>query len=235
GTSRGRSSPGGTLWRMAREAYAKMLGPNAVLKRAPGAPFVRPRPPVILCVLSLASWCGALARPTTQTVTYPIGDEKVQAYMSLSSSTTLVPGIVLLHEMWGLNEQIMGVADRLSELGYVVLAPDMYKGKLGADPGLAQDLAHALKDDRGVAIVKGAVDYLHRLDNAATRPIAIVGFGVGARIGLLAALRGVEVKSTVMFYGSFPTSREELKTLGGSLMGIFAAKDISLPVEQVKA
>jgi carboxymethylenebutenolidase len=194
--------------------------------------FVRSKPAVALGLLSLSSLCLA-ALPTTQTGTYKVGDETIQVYVARTTSTSVVPGIVLLHEMWGLNEQIMGVADRLAQLGYVVVAPDMFKGKLAPDLGLAQDMTRALKDERGVASAKGAVDLLRRMDRASGRPVALVGFGVGGRIALLAALKGVDVRSTVMFYGTFP-GREELKPLQASLMGIFAAKDISIPVETVK-
>ena len=177
-----------------------------------------------------------------EAVTYEVGGETVRAYLARPPKTPAsraslappdVPGLVVLHEMWGLNDQIMGVADRLSRLGYLAIAPDMYRGKLGADPGLAQEMMRALNEDRAVSITKGAIDFLRKLDHASGRPVGTVGFGMGGRISLATALQGADVQATVIFYGKVETTREALAPLKAPLLGIFAGRDAGIPKDDV--
>ena len=189
---------------------------------------------VVLCFLLVLPWCGSTILAAGETVSYQVGGETVRAYLTHPPNSFGMPGIVLIHEMWGLNEQIMGVADSLSRLGYVVIAPDLFRGKLGADPGLAQDMMRALNEDRAVAIVTGAIAFLRHLDRASGRPIATVGFGMGGRISLAMALRGADVQSTVIFYGGVETAREALAPIKAPLLGIFGGNDRTVPVGDVK-
>ena len=194
---------------------------------------------VAFVLLALLPWRATTAGDT---VSYEVGRETVRAYLARPSKATGssaslappdVPGLVVLHEMWGLNDQIMGVADRLSRLGYVAIAPDMYRGRLGADPGLAQDMMRALNEDRAVSIAKGAIDYLRRLDNASGRPVGTVGFGMGGRISLATALQGANVQATVIFYGKVETTREALAPIKAPILGIFAGRDAVIPKDDV--
>jgi carboxymethylenebutenolidase len=163
-----------------------------------------------------------------------VGRETVRAHLANFAGSRDSPGLVVIHEMWGLNDQIIDVADRLSRLGYVVIAPDLYRGKLETDPGLAQEMMRALDENRAVGIVKGAVAYLRRLDDASTRRVGTVGFGMGGRVSLAAALQGAEVQATVIVYGRVETSREALAPIKAPLLGIFAARDAGIPVNDVK-
>jgi len=165
------------------------------------------------------------AAAAVETVSYKVGRDTVRAYLASPPRTSNVPGVVVIHEMWGLNDQIMGVADRMSRLGYVVIAPDLFGGKLGADPGLAQELMQALDENRAVAIVKGAIDYLRKLDDAPRRPVGTVGFGMGGRVSLATALQGADVQATVIFYGRVETTREGVAPLKAPVLGFFGVRD----------
>src|SRR5206468_45496 len=123
---------------------------------------------------------------------------------------------------------------RLARLGYVVLAPDLFKGKLIADPGLAQDARRDLDEERAVAIVRGAIDELRKLDGVRNRKVATIGFGMGGRISLAAALRGADVQGTVMFYGAVETTREAIAPLRAPLLGLFGDADHAVPDKDVK-
>lgn len=192
---------------------------------------MRSWPVLALFLLVLMPGSAAAA---VETVSYKVGRETVRAYLASPHRTANIPGVVVLHEMWGLNDQIMGVADRLSRLGYVVIAPDLYGGKLGADPGLAQELMQAMDENRAVAIVKGAIDYLRKLDDAKSRPVGTVGFGMGGRLSLATALQGADVQATVMFYGRVETTREAVAPIKAPVLGIFAARDAVVPKQDVE-
>jgi carboxymethylenebutenolidase len=136
--------------------------------------------------------------------------------------------------MWGMNDQIMNVADRLARIGYVALTPDLYGGKLGADPGLAQEMMRALDDDKALAIVRESISYLRTFDGVSARPVATIGFGMGGRLSLEAALKGADVQATVIIYGNVVTTREAVAPIKAPLMGIFAGRDAGIPAADVK-
>jgi carboxymethylenebutenolidase len=152
------------------------------------------------------------------------------------------PGIVLLHEWWGLNEQIKGVADRLAEEGFVVLVPDLFRGKLGTDAGWAHQLARDLDETWALEVIGDAADWLRRpgAGDAArppgTRtPVATVGFGLGGKLSLQAALRGKPIQAAAMIYGEVEPHADALRPLEVPLLGIFADEDRRIPRDGVKA
>jgi len=182
----------------------------------------------------LALLLPSLAAAAGETVTYQAGGETVRAYLGNFPGSRSSPGIVIIHDYWGLNEEIREVVDRLTDLGYVTLAPDLFKGKLMADPGLAQDMGRALDETRAVTIVKGAIDELRKLDRVTNRPVATIGFGIGGRVSLATALRGADVQATVLFYGRVETTREGVAPLKAPILGVFGGGDHAVLEKDVK-
>jgi carboxymethylenebutenolidase len=196
---------------------------------------VRRRPSVQCGLVFLVLGCATGLTAGAETVTYQVGRETVRAYLANQRGASDSPGLVVIHAMWGLNDQILGVVDRLSSLGYVVIAPDLYRGRVETDPGLAQELMWGLNEDRAVAIVKGAVDALRRLDGASGRRVGTLGFGMGGRVSLASALRGAEVQATVNVYGGVESNRGALASIKAPLLGMFGARDAGIPVADVKS
>src|SRR5262249_29187984 len=151
--------------------------------------------------LLLAGLCVREAAAGGDTVTFPVGTEDVRAYVARPVNSHNAGGVVVLHEWWGLNEQVMNVADRLERLGDVAIAPDLFHGKLAGDPGLAREMMERLDEPRAIFVVKGAIDYLRRLDKAPERPVAVIGFGVGGRVALASAVQGAPMQAVATFYG----------------------------------
>jgi carboxymethylenebutenolidase len=197
------------------------------------ADFVRIKPDVTTVFASFLACSTILAPAWGETLTYQAGGETVQAYLGNFPGSRNSPGMVIIHDYWGLNDQIKGTVDRLTRLGYVVLAPDLFKGKLVSDPGLAQDMRRALDEERAVTIVKGAIDELRKIDRVNNRMVATIGFGMGGRVSLAAALRGADVQATVLFYGSVPTTREGVSPLKAPILGVFGGGDHAVPEKDV--
>jgi carboxymethylenebutenolidase len=172
--------------------------------------------------------------PAGSMVEFEAGGEKVRAYLARAEGPGVRPAVVVLHEWWGLNDQIKGVADRLAGVGFDALVPDLYRGRLAKDRGLAHELSRGLGDSRALEIVRGAVGYLRSGEKAFTRPVGTVGFCMGGRLALAAALRGLDVQATAMFYGSVETDPEVLRSLDAPVLGIFGAFDRGIPVEEVR-
>lgn len=114
---------------------------------------------------------------------------------------TVGPGVLLLHSFWGLTPSVKGLADRLADFGFTVVAPDM---NFGERPGTEQEAVAHLGEaspDRLARLVLTSAGLIH--EKSAGGPIGVVGFGMGGSLGLWASVRlpGV-VGAAVSFYGT---------------------------------
>jgi carboxymethylenebutenolidase len=177
-----------------------------------------------------------------QTVTWQTRGEPVKAYLSRPMEGGPLPGVVVIHEWWGLNDQIKGVGDRLAEQGYIALVPDFYHGKVPTDAGLAHELMRGLNENYAVQVIKDGIKFLRDLDAKENRrppdqemPIGTLGFCMGGRLSLAAALKEADIQACAMFYGSVETDPKELAPLAVPLLGIFGNEDHGIPIEEIKA
>jgi len=140
------------------------------------------------------------------------------------------PGIVVIQEWWGLNEQIKGVANRLSAAGYRVLVPDLYRGKVGLD---AEEAGHLMNNldfgDVATQDVRGAVQYLKKSSPKA----GVTGFCMGGALTLLSAVHVPETDAVVCWYGFPPLENIDATKIKAPLMGHFAIDDAFFPIQQV--
>jgi carboxymethylenebutenolidase len=145
-----------------------------------------------------------------------------------------LPGLIVIHEWWGLNDNIKAAARRLAGEGYVVLAVDLYGGKIAATPQDAQALMTALvaEPDAARANLRQAYEYL---DKYAFAPrIGSVGWCLGGGWSLQTALLFPDqLDAMVMYYGQIVEPDSELETLATPLLGHFGALDESIPVRDV--
>lgn len=176
-------------------------------------------------------------------VTLTVRKDTINAYLVRPATPGFHSGVVVVHEWWGLNDQIKGVADRFAEEGYVAIVPDLYRGKVGTDQGLARELSRGLKEDWVMDAIEAANGQLRALDNRlsgrrppGTRmPIATVGFGMGGGYALQSALKGGDVQGVVMFYGAVETDKKALEPLEAPLLGFFGNEDSGIPLDRIKA
>jgi len=116
----------------------------------------------------------------------------------LASAGQRRPGIVVIQEWWGLNDQICGVADRFARAGYNALAPDLYKGRLTAVPDEANHLMSGLDfPDATHQDLRGAVLHL----KAQSGKVAIMGFCMGGALTIAGAVHIPEAAAAICFYG----------------------------------
>jgi carboxymethylenebutenolidase len=132
------------------------------------------------------------------------------------------PGIVVIQEWWGLNDQICGVADRFARAGYNALAPDLYKGRLTAKPDEANhlmgelDFADATHQD-----LRGSAQHLKGISST----VVVMGFCMGGALAIAAAVHIPEVAAAVPFYGIPPKEFADPANIRIPLQGHFANKD----------
>ncbi len=132
------------------------------------------------------------------------------------------PGIVVIQEWWGLNDQICGVADRFARAGYTALAPDLYKGRLTTQPDEANHLMTGLDfADATHQDLRGAAQHLQRQSGR----VAVMGYCMGGALTIAAAVHVPELTAGVCFYGIPPKAFADPAKIRMPLQGHFAKKD----------
>lgn len=141
------------------------------------------------------------------------------------------PGIVIIHEWWGLNENIKQTAENLASHGYVVLAVDLYGRPAATVADDARNLISSYDPEKGVLNMNGAVQFLE--DNYNVPKIASVGWCFGGGQSLNLALHNSGMDATVIYYGSLVSDKEKLSAIDWPVLGIFAGLDQGITVESV--
>ena len=165
------------------------------------------------------------------TFTRPDGKECSGFYVEPAAGTQ-APGVVIIQEWWGLNDQIKGVAERFAAHGYRALVPDLYRGQIGLDAKEAEHLMTGLNfADAAGQDVRGAVQYL----KASSAKVGITGFCMGGALTLLSAVFVPEADAAVAWYGFPPLDYIDASKIHVPLMGHFATDDAFFPIQQVDA
>lgn len=158
-----------------------------------------------------------------QLVTFkrPDGNE-CKGYLASPAGSDKAPGVVVIQEWWGLNDQIKGVAERFATLGYRALVPDLYKGKLALDVAEASHMMTNLNfADATTQDIRGAAQYLKQ----SSPKVGVVGFCMGGALTVLAAVFVKEADAASSWYGFPPEQAADVKTITTPLQLHFAEKD----------
>jgi carboxymethylenebutenolidase len=132
------------------------------------------------------------------------------------------PGVVVIQEWWGLNDQICGVADRFARAGYNALAPDLYKGRVTTMPDEANHLMTGL-DFPGATHqdLRGAAQHL----KGQSGRVAVMGFCMGGALTIAAAVHVPEFDAGICFYGIPPKDFADPAGIRVPFQGHFANRD----------
>jgi carboxymethylenebutenolidase len=132
-------------------------------------------------------------------------------------------GVIVIQEWWGLNANIKGIADRFAAEGFVALAPDMYHGKLTAEPDEAGKLLMALNIEQAAKDAAGAIQYVKGITGG---PVGTVGFCMGGALSLFAACNnGKDVGACIDYYGGHPAIKYNFAGLTAPVLGFWAEND----------
>jgi len=133
------------------------------------------------------------------------------------------PGVVVLHAWWGLTPFFRGLCERLTEEGFVALAPDLYHGATAVTSEEARKLRFGLEDEQASTEMQAAVKCLQRHPGVSGTSIGMVGFSLGGYLALrLARHVGAAVAAVVVFYA---TEGGRFDTAQAAFLGHFAAGD----------
>lgn len=149
-----------------------------------------------------------------------------QAYLSLPEGATgPVPGIVVIHEWWGLNDHIRHWTDRLASLGYAAVAVDLYGGVVATDRDAAMAAMKSVEEARAKEILAAAVAFLEADPRIQAPRRGVIGWCFGGGWSFETALTHPELDAAVVYYGQVPTTAAEVAALDVPLLGVFATHD----------
>jgi carboxymethylenebutenolidase len=150
-----------------------------------------------------------------------------------------LPGVVMIHENKGLNDNIKNMANLLARSGYVVLAVDLFKGEVTTDRNRSSELTQSIRDNQDLATanLKSAIKYLTSLPNVSPDKIVSMGWCFGGGQSLQLALNSQDhpLAATIIYYGRLVTDNATLASIKWPVLGIFGDQDTSIPVDSVKA
>ena len=162
--------------------------------------------------------------------------QKLFGYLSTPEGPGPHPAVLLIHEWWGLNEGMTVLADALAEEGYVVFAPDGYRGNVTDMFPRALWLRLTTPTEQVEADIDSGLAYLRNLDNVDTTRVASMGFCFGGGHSLQLGLRQSEnLTLTIIYYGAVVTEPDLLRPLTEAqpVLGIFAEEDNTIFTEDV--
>lgn len=146
-----------------------------------------------------------------------------------------LPGLIVVHEWWGLNDGVRAMADRLAGEGYIVLAVDLFGGKTAERPPQARQLMQTALENPQLANsnLRQAHDFIR--DTGGAPRIGSLGWCFGGAWALNAALlMPEELDAAVIYYGQVVQDEERLVPLEAPVLGLFAEEDRGIPVESVR-
>ena len=154
----------------------------------------------------------------------------LQGYLAEAAGGTKAPAIVVLQEWWGLNDQIRGVADRLSSAGFNALVPDLYRGKSTVESEEAHHLMSALDfGDAASQDIRGAVQFL----KGRSTKVGITGFCMGGALTLLSLTQSPQIDAGVVWYGCPPLDYIDASKIRAPIMGHWATQDEFFKIDTV--
>jgi carboxymethylenebutenolidase len=188
---------------------------------------------ILICCVTLLLATTALAA-TPKDVSYRSGEETVKGILYTPEGKGPFPGIIVIHEWWGLNDWVKEQASKLADQGYAALAIDLYRGKVATTPDQAHEIMRGVPEDRAKRDLDAAFHYLQSQANVKKDRIGAIGWCMGGGYALDLALQEPQLAADVINYGHLATDPSALKKINAPILGLFGAQDRGIPAEDVK-
>jgi len=142
------------------------------------------------------------------------------------------PAMVVIHEWWGINDNIRNQARKLAEAGYVALAVDLF-GKTTNDPQEAMKQVQGLDQKEATAELLAAAAYLRSQPFVKPDKVGSIGWCFGGAQSLNLALNDLRLAAAVIYYGKPVTDLKQLAKIHAAILGFYGEADESIPMAQV--
>ena len=194
---------------------------------------------VAVAALALGGVMPVSAEVVTQEVTYAHGEVTLKGFVAYDDAVEGPrPGVLVVHEWWGLNDYARSRAKQLAELGYVALAVDMYgDAKTTEDPTQAQHWSGQFQgNDLMRQRAQAGLEVLAKHERVDAGLLAAIGYCFGGTTVLQLAYSGADVKAVVSFHSSLPLPGPEDMAKGrikASILVCHGGDDAFVPAEHV--
>lgn len=185
----------------------------------------------------------------TRQVKIPNEDLQIEAYLAIPQGTNSYPAIIIIQEIFGVNNHIRDVTNRFAQEGYIAIAPAIYQrlapgfetGYTAKDVAIGKQYKQQTKAEELLSDISATIGYVHTLPQFNQEKVGAIGFCFGGHVAYLAAILE-QVKATASFYGAGITTMTpgggeptltQTKNIKGTLYAFFGMEDQSIPVEQV--
>lgn len=161
----------------------------------------------------------------------------LEGYLATPSGRGEAPGVLLIHEWWGLNNDMTRLADALAEEGFVVLAADAFRGSVATRPAGAMRQVRTTPSDQIASDLDAALEYLKNHQRVDADRVASMGFCFGGTQSMFMGTRRDDLAAVVIFYGGGPiteASRLGVMAEAGPVLGIYGEEDNNIPVSEVR-
>jgi carboxymethylenebutenolidase len=147
-----------------------------------------------------------------------------------------LPAVIMIHEWWGLNDEVRVKADRLAAAGYIVFAVDLFGGKTATTPSAARELMRSVVEDPDSASENLQSAYRFVSETAGAPAVATLGWRFGGTWALnTALLLPDDIAAVVIYYAQVTADEERLGPVSAPVLGLFAGDDSSVRKESVEA
>jgi carboxymethylenebutenolidase len=188
---------------------------------------------LVVCV-TVAALLAAVP-PKTQTVQFKSGDETINGFLALPDSPGRHPGVIVIHEWWGLTDWAKQQTEKLAAAGYVALAVDLFRGVVTTDPERAAELSRTTPRDRAVRDLEAGFDFLAARSDVNKAKIGSIGWCMGGGYSFRLAVNEPRLAACVVDYGPPPTDPASIAKIKAPILGNFGADDTVVKPEAVKA
>ncbi|MGH9516242.1 MAG: dienelactone hydrolase family protein [Terriglobales bacterium] len=187
---------------------------------------------LLCCVLMLLAISALAAIP--KDVTYKSGSDTVHGILYAPAGKGPFPGIIVIHEWWGLNDWVKEQASKLADQGYVTLAIDLYRGKVATTPNEAHEFMGGVPPDRAQRDLEAAFNFLAAQNDVKKNKIGALGWCMGGGYSLALALQEPRLAADVINYGvydyaSLAKDDADVKKINSPILGLFGAQDRGIP------
>jgi carboxymethylenebutenolidase len=156
-----------------------------------------------------------------------------KAYLSLPAGKGPFPGIVVIHEWWGLNGNIEHWADRLAASGWAAIAVDLYNGTVATTPDGAMAAMKSVDEAKAAQTISAAIDLLKADPRIQAPKRAVIGWCFGGGWSMQTALAHPELDGAIIYYGQLETDPAKLSAIKARVLGFFGTQDKGIPPETV--
>ncbi len=191
-----------------------------------------------------------MSKLTTSNIQIQNGDLQIDAYLARPEDDTPRPAVIVVQEIFGVNDHIRDVTERVAALGYVAIAPAIYQriapgfetGYTPEDVKVGREYKVQTKASELLSDLQATIDYLYALPQVRQTCVGLIGFCFGGHVVYLGATLDA-VSATASFYGAGianwcpgeerPATVDITSDIDGEIYCFFGKEDASIPAEQV--